>query len=81
MEAALSDTLSTVVLLGRDVPELSQLLGGRKARELYDTNSRNEAMMVTTRYGTKEAEGTEGATLGAGRSSGKRITVSGRSGS
>ena len=54
VEVALSDTLPTAVLLGRDVPELSQLLGERKARELHDTTGRDEAMMVTTRYGASK---------------------------
>ena len=53
VEAALSDTLPTV-LLGRDVPELSQLLGECKARELHDTTGRDEAMMVTTQYGARK---------------------------
>ncbi|KAL5491773.1 hypothetical protein EMCRGX_G017130 [Ephydatia muelleri] len=34
VEAALSDTLPTALLLGRDVPELKELLGGRRAKEL-----------------------------------------------
>lgn len=54
VEAALSDTLPTAVLLGRDVPELNELLGGCKARELHDTTSKDEAMMVTTRYSTRK---------------------------
>ena len=33
VEAALSDTLPTAVLFGRDLPELSQLIGGHTATE------------------------------------------------
>ena len=54
VEAALSDTLPTAVLLGRDVPELKELLGGRRAKELHDTIGKDEAMMVTTRYGARK---------------------------
>ncbi|KAL5515899.1 hypothetical protein EMCRGX_G001144 [Ephydatia muelleri] len=54
VEAALSDTLPTAVLLGRDVPELKELLGGRRAKELHDTIGKDEAMTVTTRYGARK---------------------------
>ncbi|KAL5506631.1 hypothetical protein EMCRGX_G008328 [Ephydatia muelleri] len=54
VEAALSDTLPTAVLLGRDVPELKELLGGHRAKELHDTIGKDEAMMVTTRYGARK---------------------------
>ena len=50
VEAALLDTVPMVVLLGRDMPELRELLGGCKARELHDTTGKDEAMMVTTQY-------------------------------
>ena len=54
VEAALSDTLPTAILLGRDVPELKELLGGHRAKELHDTIGKDEAMMVTTRYGARK---------------------------
>ena len=54
VEAALSDTLPTAVLLGRDVPELNELLGRCKVRKLQDTPGKDEAMMVTTRYGASK---------------------------
>ena len=54
VEAALSDTLPTAVLLGRDVPELNELLGGHRAKKLHDTTGKVEAMMVTTRYGARK---------------------------
>ena len=54
VEAALSDTLPMAVLLGRDVPELNELLGGRRAKKLHDTTGKEEGMMVTTRYGARK---------------------------
>ena len=54
VEAALSDTLPTAVLLGRDMPELNKLLGRCKVRKLQDTPGKDEAMMVMTQYGVRK---------------------------
>ena len=45
VEAALSDTLPSPVLLGRDVPELPSLLN--QGRGLAETRRRDDAMVVT----------------------------------
>ena len=50
VEAALLNTLSMVVLLGRDVHELRQLLNERtcKAREFHGTTAKDNAMMESS---------------------------------
>lgn len=51
VEAALSDTLPVAVLLGRDVPELDQLLDQKKIGALDELME--EVMVVTTRSKSK----------------------------
>ena len=46
VEAAISETLPVAVLLGRDVPELAQLLGGGPLEEVPESK---DAMVVVTR--------------------------------
>ena len=56
MAAALSDTLPRAVLLGQDVPELNQLLGGCMAREPHDTTGKEEVLMDEMRKRRKLEE-------------------------
>ena len=53
VEAAVSDTLPTSMLLGTDVPELVNLLGFTKGTDQMEKRSGNEALMTTTRAQAK----------------------------
>ena len=53
VEAAVSDTLPTSMLLGTDVPEMVNLLGLTKGTDQMEKRSSNEALMTTTRAQAK----------------------------